>query len=60
MGGGIRSDWYIVACPRAACPFDAEEQAREYPAGHTQRIILLADELQSIATRCAPPGRCGA
>lgn len=46
-----RSDWYIVACPRAACPFDAEEQAQEYPPGHTQRMVLLADELQGIAAR---------
>ena len=45
------SDWYIVACPRAACPFDTEEQAKEYPASYTQRMVLLADELQAVARR---------
>ena len=52
-GAGARggSDWYIVACPRAACPFDVEEQAREYPPSYTQRMVLLAHELQGIALR---------
>ena len=31
-----RSDWYIVACPRAAVPFDNMEQIREYPPYYTQ------------------------
>ena len=28
----VPGDWYIVACPRAARPFDEAEQAEEYPS----------------------------
>ena len=44
-------DWYIVACPRAASPFDEEEQQGSYPPEYTTAMVLLADELQSIAGR---------
>jgi class 3 adenylate cyclase len=41
-------DWYIVACPRAANPFDAAEQSG--PADRDVRsIVLLGLELQGIA-----------
>ena len=42
------SDWYIVACPRAACPFDRSEQALDYPERYTLAMLLLAEELQAI------------
>ena len=41
-------DWYIVACPRAANPFDTEEQAGA-PDRYVRSIVLLGLELQSIA-----------
>ena len=44
-------DSYVVACPRAACPFDAEEQAAPYPAQYSVDMVLLGDELQRAAER---------
>jgi class 3 adenylate cyclase len=44
-------DSYVVACPRAACPFDAAEQAAPYPARHSRDMAMLADELQRAAER---------
>ena len=43
-GGGGR---YIVACPRAACPFDEATQAAPYPASHTADMAALGFELQA-------------
>ena len=43
--------WYIVACPRAARPFDAEEQAAEYPPRYYLAMLALADDLQRAASR---------
>jgi class 3 adenylate cyclase len=40
-----------VACPRAVCPFDESAQSAEYPHEHTRTMVLLADELQTIAQR---------
>jgi class 3 adenylate cyclase len=42
-------DWYIVACPRAACPFDRQEQEKPYPPQHLANMVLLADALRAIA-----------
>ena len=42
-------DWYIVACPRAACPFDAHEQQKPYPAQYLASMALLADVMRTIA-----------
>jgi hypothetical protein len=41
------SEWYIVACPRAARPFYEEEQARPYPAAYAHDMLRLAFELQA-------------
>ena len=41
-------DWYIVACPRAACPFDEFEQSGD-PGRHVKSMVWLGLELQSIA-----------
>ena len=41
-------DWYIVACPRAASPFDAAVQAAPSSA-HVAGMLLLAAELRRIA-----------
>ena len=43
-------DWYIVACPRAACPFDAVEQEGPH-SRHAGPMINLGLELQSIASQ---------
>ena len=43
--------WYIVTCPRAARPFDAEEQAEEYPGQYYVDMLALADDLQRAAGR---------
>jgi hypothetical protein len=32
---------YVVACPRAACPFDVDQQAAEYPAQYCYDMIKL-------------------
>ena len=45
------SDWYIVACPRAAKPFDDDEQGAEYPDQYYLAMVMLADELKRIARR---------
>ena len=42
-------EWYIVACPRAASPFDDAEQAADYPALYTLQMVALADRLQRVA-----------
>ena len=47
------SDWYIVACPRAAKPFDEEEQSQPYPDRYYLAMVVLADELKGIARRYA-------
>lgn len=48
-------DWYIVACPRAACPFDSTEQ--EGPASrHAQSMVGLGHELQAIASQYSNAG----
>ena len=44
-------DSYVVACRRAACPFDAEEQAAPYPPDYAVDMVLLAGELQRAAGR---------
>ena len=45
------SDWYIVACPRAAKPFDETEQGQDYPDKYYLAMVVLADELKRIAKR---------
>jgi class 3 adenylate cyclase len=42
-------DWYIVACPRAACPFDQAEQREPYPAQHLASMALLAGAMRAVA-----------
>jgi class 3 adenylate cyclase len=42
-------DWYIVACPRAACPFDSQEQQKPYPAQYLASMAQLADAMRAIA-----------
>ena len=42
-------EWYIVACPRAAAPFDTELQERPYPADHVSAMLRLATELQVLS-----------
>jgi hypothetical protein len=32
---------YVVSCPRAACPFDLDQQAAEYPAQYCYEMIKL-------------------
>jgi hypothetical protein len=32
---------YVVSCPRAACPFDMDQQAAEYPAQNCYEMIKL-------------------
>jgi hypothetical protein len=32
---------YVVSCPRAACPFDVDQQAAEYPAQYCYEMIKL-------------------
>jgi hypothetical protein len=41
-------DWFIVACPRVAKPFDEGEQGAAYPATYTAAMVNLALELISI------------
>ena len=41
-------EWYIVACPRAATPFDAAAQAAAYPSAYSLGMLRLAAELRSI------------
>ena len=43
-------EWYIVACPRAAAPFDTDLQERPYPAAHVSAMFRLATELQVLST----------
>jgi hypothetical protein len=33
--------YYVVSCPRAACPFDMDQQAAEYPGQHCYEMIKL-------------------
>ena len=40
-----------MACPRAACPFDEEEQAKPYPCDYTLGMVRLGNELRRIAQR---------
>ena len=48
-------DWYIVACPRAACPFDEFEQAGD--AGrHVKSMAWLGLEMQTIASQHSNDG----
>ena len=42
-------DWYIVACPRAACPFDQDQQRMPYPAQHLATMALLAAAMRAVA-----------
>ena len=49
-----RSDWYIVACPRAARPFDAAAQPEggetdAAPDRHARAMVRLGLELQRLA-----------
>jgi hypothetical protein len=44
-----QGDWYIVACPRAASPFDATEQEPPYPNRYVRNMLLLADMLKTRA-----------
>ena len=43
------ADWYIVACPRAAMPFDHDEQSAPYPDKYTMDMVCLAHELRQLA-----------
>jgi class 3 adenylate cyclase len=47
-------EWYIVACPRAACPFDEEEQRRPYPPQHLASMVLLAFAMRAVAEAHRP------
>ena len=51
-------EWYIVACPRAAAPFDAVAQAAPAAGAHVAAMLDLASELRRIAAGHALPG-CG-
>ena len=42
---------YIVACPRAAAPFDTAAQAEEYPERFSVAMALLGEELRATAGR---------
>jgi hypothetical protein len=33
--------YYVVSCPRAACPFDMDQQAAEYPGQYCYEMIKL-------------------
>eukprot|EP00291_Cryptomonas_curvata_P021063 CAMPEP_0172172290 /NCGR_PEP_ID=MMETSP1050-20130122/12361_1 /TAXON_ID=233186 /ORGANISM="Cryptomonas curvata, Strain CCAP979/52" /LENGTH=507 /DNA_ID=CAMNT_0012843807 /DNA_START=379 /DNA_END=1899 /DNA_ORIENTATION=+ len=44
-------DLYIVACPRAAKPFDEAEQGAPYPDAYARSMLLLADTLKTLAKR---------
>ena len=49
--------WFIVACPRAARPFDDDAQFLPYPDSFLCAMVWLAEELQAIAARHALPDR---
>ncbi|EKX37197.1 hypothetical protein GUITHDRAFT_78342, partial [Guillardia theta CCMP2712] len=44
-------DWYIITCPRAASPFDEEEQSRLYPDCYYESMVMLAIRLMQIASK---------
>ena len=50
-------EWYIVACPRAAAPFDVDLQERPYPADHVIAMLRLATELQVLNLICVSGAR---
>ena len=47
------SEWYIVACPRAARPYDLELQEQPYPLKHCEDMVLLGRELVQLAGKFA-------
>jgi class 3 adenylate cyclase len=53
------AEWYIVACPRAANPYDPALQAKPYPGRHHRNMVRLAHELVRIAADHTLPGGGG-
>ena len=49
--------YYIVGCPRIACPFDVEEQSSEYPRHYSVNMIQLGRQLSRIVSKFAAPNR---
>jgi hypothetical protein len=46
---------YVVTCPRAACPFDYEEQDSDYPSNYCREILELASRLLLVKS---PTNEC--
>jgi len=44
------SEWYIVACPRAANPYDADLQSHPYPHDYPSQMVKLANALLQVAS----------
>ena len=49
--------YYIVGCPRIACPFDVDEQFCEYPRHYSVNMIHLGRQLSRIVSKFAAPNR---
>jgi len=49
--------YYIVACPRAACPYDATEQEAEYPARLCHSMVHLGGRLKESTANFAYQGQ---
>jgi hypothetical protein len=51
------SHYYIVGCPRVACPFDEAEQSSEYPATSSFKMIELGHQLARMTSSFASTKR---
>jgi len=49
--------YYIVGCPRIACPYDLAEQLLEYPANYSVNMIQLGRQLTRTTSKFAAPNR---
>jgi hypothetical protein len=43
--------YYIVACPRVACPFDKDEQEAPYPSAYCHELLELGWDLKQATAR---------
>ena len=49
------NEWYIVACPRAASPYDAALQAQPYPHHYLPRFLKVAEGILDVVAACISP-----
>ena len=42
------NEWYIVACPRAASPYDCNLQSQPYPSQYFSAMVTLADDILRV------------